>query len=53
MVDFKSILLIQSAPANSGGDLPQETGDDYTALIFYVVGAVAAFYFYVKLKKKR
>ena len=49
-VNFLLITAINEASQSS--NLPKETSNDYTALIFYVVGAIAAFYLYRKIKKK-
>lgn len=52
MVDFNAIIL-QAAQAMEPENLPEQKADSYYALIFYIIGAFTAFYFYRKIKKKK
>jgi hypothetical protein len=53
MTNFTSIILLQTANLQDTGNQSPDSQENYFALIFYVVGAFAAFYFYRKLKKKK
>jgi len=52
MVNFNAFLIIMNIDSSSLQNLSQNSTAGLTELIFYTVGALAAFYFYRKLKKR-